>query len=134
VIKKNNRIDLTVSFADEPATQTARTQYLEFYLARYAINGTFEGFEKLKTELSICPMTYSEIRNTLKFGAITKNTCEFNLYDLVKWNPDNLPQESNHFFDLFIKDSKGNLIDVPTLITNFRDADGKTPNSVHTSF
>lgn len=65
----------------------------------------------------------------LKFGAVTKNTCSFALDDLVKWDPSNLPSEANNFFELFLEDRNGNLVDIPVLIKNFRTSDGDTPNS-----
>lgn len=64
----------------------------------------------------------------LRFGVLTENVCDFSLSSLVQWNPDNLPAEANAFFDLFIQDEKGNLIDVPVLITNFKDKNGNMPN------
>jgi hypothetical protein len=69
-------------------------------------------------------MNYDDVLNMLKFGAVTENTCEYSLIDLVKWNPDDLPLEANTFFDLFILDRNGNLIDVPVLIRNFRNSNG----------
>ncbi len=48
---------------------------------------------------------------------------------LVKWNPDELPKEANTFFELFILDRRGNLIDVPVLIKNFRNSKGEIVNS-----
>lgn len=65
----------------------------------------------------------------LKFGAVQENNCEFSLSSLIKWDPDNLPDEANSFFDLFIMDRNGNLIDVPVLMRNFRDKGGNTPNT-----
>lgn len=70
---------------------TTRNTSLTFYLARYAMNGTFLGFQLLKTQLSLCPMNYNDVLNMLKFGAVTENTCDFYLNELVNWDPDNLP-------------------------------------------
>lgn len=41
-----------------------------------------------------------------------------------------MPENANTFFDLFILDSNGNLVDVPILVTNFIDKDNKNVNSV----
>jgi hypothetical protein len=50
------------------------------------------------------------------------------LNKLVQWNPDDLPEEANAFFDLFIEDANKQLIDVPVLIRNYRGTGGKIPN------
>jgi len=56
------------------------------------------------------------------------NLCEFNLRNLVDRtvHVDNL----NYFFELFIVDFNGDLIDVPVLIENFADAGLNYPNRV----
>ena len=41
---------------------------------------------------------------------------------------ESVPSEANMFFELFLVDGKGNFIDVPVLIRNYRMADGKKPN------
>jgi hypothetical protein len=50
------------------------------------------------------------------------------LNKLVQWNPDNLPEEANAFFDLFIEDANKQLIDVPVLIRNYWAPGNKSPN------
>ena len=92
------------------------------------MNGTFLGFQQLKSQLNLCPLNYDDVLNMLKFGAVTESTCEFDLARLVQWDPDSLPQEANTFFDLFILDRRGNLIDVPILIKNLRNNKGETIN------
>ena len=57
-----------------------------------------------------------------QFGVVTLNECEFEL-DLLKFNDNQtLPIDSNVMFELYIQDRNGYLIDVPVLITNFKDA------------
>jgi len=60
---------------------------------------------------------------------VTENYCDFDLIDLIPDNPSNLPKEANLFYELFILDRKGNLIDVPVLIRNFNNSKGLTPNT-----
>lgn len=64
-----------------------------------------------------------------KFGAVSESYCEFDLSKLVKWDPSDLPQSANTFFDLFILNAEGNLIDVPVLIRNYRGVKGAAVNS-----
>eukprot|EP00347_Sterkiella_histriomuscorum_P018733 403344384 len=126
VVKKSGEVDITVSFTQ----QGGRNQSLTFYLARYHINGTFLGFQQLKSQLSICPLNYDDVLNIFKFGAVSQNECQFSLNELIL-DPINQPSEANVFFDLFIQDSKGNLIDVPVLIRNLVDRTDKQPNSAN---
>ena len=51
------------------------------------------------------------------------------MHGLTENNPLTLPLQANAFFELYLEDAKGNLIDVPVLIKNFRDLDGDSPNS-----
>ena len=71
-------------------TDLDRYDYLTFYLARYNIEGEFLGFNELKTQLSLCPMTYTDVVRMTKFGVLTKNECEFELIDLISEDQDQL--------------------------------------------
>ena len=73
-------------------------------------------------------MGHEDVLNMLKFGAITENTCDFQLSQLVKWDPTELPQTANSFFEMFIMDKDGSMIDVPVLVKNLLDANGNLPN------
>lgn len=44
-----------------------------------------------------------------------------------------MPDTANSFFDMYIEDQNGDLVDVPVLITNFIDTNGNTPNTASTS-
>jgi len=64
-----------------------------------------------------------------KFGTVTENFCEIALEDLTG-SENTLPQDSNVYFELFLEDITGELIDVPVVIRNFRDSNGDYPNAV----
>ena len=106
-----------MGFYDDEAA--GRSQYLTFVLAKYALDGTFLGFQQLASQMSACPMTYNDVLNMQRFGAMTENNCEFDLFSLMQ-GPDAQPESANVLFELFLKDDKGNLIDVPVLIKNLR--------------
>ena len=59
----DSTLDLRVAFElDEENSRTAtNVDSLTFYLARYSIEGEFQGYQELKTQLSVCPMTYSDV-------------------------------------------------------------------------
>lgn len=59
-----------------------------------------------------------------QFGVITDNTCEYELSTLAKGLSDTLSKGANKFYELFLQDETGNLVDVPVLVTNFNDTKG----------
>jgi len=87
----------------------------------------------MASQMSACPMTYNDVLNMQRFGAMTENFCEFDLDSLMQ-GAGGQPEAANVLFELFLKDDKGNLIDVPVLIKNYRLAGGaegaaQTPNT-----
>lgn len=100
---------------------------LKYYLARYDIEGNFQGLQEFKSQLSLCPMTYKDTLMSTQFGVVTQSSCNFELDTLKTNKGDNLPLDANAFFELYIEDSKGILRNVPVLITNWR-SNGETPN------
>ena len=83
----------------------------------------------MTTQLSLCPLDYQDVINLGKFGTTSEATCEYSLSTLTATDPDKLPVEANVFFDLFLEDADGNLVDVPVLIMNYRDLENQTVNS-----
>ena len=66
-------------------------------------------------------MTYSDVVRMKEFGVVTRNPCQFELELLKSNDPNKLPIDANAMFELYIEDENGNLIDVPVLISNFRE-------------
>ena len=52
---------------EQPSNQRQTIQdkvdELTYYLARYSIDGEFLGYQNLKSQLSVCPMTYTDVAN-----------------------------------------------------------------------
>ena len=126
-IRDADPVDMVVSFT-KFGDDEKRTDTLTFFLARYTVEGEFMGIQKMKTQLSLCPMTYVDVQRMKMFGVVTVNECEFELKNLISNDPAKLPKDANSFFELYLQDANGNLVDVPVLITNFRDDEGKNPN------
>lgn len=120
-------VDLTVRFTDPDTTDGVDSQYLSYYVARYNIEGEFLGFRQLKTQLSICNIGYRQIINMKRFGIVTEKKCDYELINLVG-GKDDIPKDANAFYEIFIRDAQGNLIDVPVVVTNLIDIDQETPN------
>lgn len=128
VLVDEGPLDLTVSFYDS-TDDTSRTNKLKYWLARYNLEGKFLGWKQLSTQLSPCPLTESDVMYAEKFGVVTEVTCEFELFKLTSDITNQLPTDANVFFELYVEgDSKGELIDVPVLIRNFRNGQNKQPN------
>ena len=97
-------------------------------MARYGMDGTFKGMQELSEELSPCAIDYAEVKEMLTFGVVSQVSCQIHLEDLSTQSNTFMPLSANDFFELFLEDANKNLVDVPVLITNFRDKDGNTPN------
>lgn len=125
VLSEGKPIDLTVSFYAD-SSDTSRTERLNYWLARYSFEGDFLGWQQLSAQLSPCPFTHSQdILSAQNFGVVSKLNCDFELQKLKSDLSDQLPLESNIFYELFVEDRNKNLVDVPVLIKNFRDVDLK---------
>lgn len=42
-----------------------------------------------------------------QFGVITKNSCEYDLFDLSKGLSGTIPKGANKFYELFLQDENG---------------------------
>ena len=120
IVKKSNRIDLTVSYFQPSKVTADRTSTITFMMARYALNGTFLGFETLRDQMNLCPLKFDDVINMMRFGAVTESECEFELAKLTGITEESLPNEANYFFELYIMDRNEFLLDVPVAIRNFR--------------
>ena len=87
---------------------------LSFKLAVYNYTGYFEGWEDLTGQLFLCEPSDDLLQNYLNMGEIRKLECRFDLKNLL--SKETLPNYANKFFDMFLVDSNGNLIDVPVRI------------------
>ena len=121
--------NLVASFSLKDTSNKARTDALTYYLARYAMDGTFMGFTELKDQLSLCPLTFDEVKKMRKFGVVSEVSCDIELSQLaVKLDSLQLSSEANTFFELYLSDYEGNLIDVPVLMETFQDSEEEFPN------
>ena len=55
----------------------------------------------------------------MKFGTTIDKSCTFDLSKLTSSSIFDHPTNENVFYELYIKDYNGDLIDVPVLVTNF---------------
>lgn len=98
---------------------------LKYKLAKYNIEGLFLGFEDLTTQLQLCAQTLEDGVEYRRFGVTIVNECTFDLTTLIGGS---LPETANKFYEMFVEDADGTLIDVPVRVRTLVDASGDTPN------
>jgi hypothetical protein len=57
----------------------------------------------------------------MRFGTTIENSCTFDVSKLTSTSTYDHPEQQNIFYELYIQDYNGDLIDVPVLITNMQD-------------
>ena len=102
---------------------------MTYILSKFDLEGNFYGFETLTDQLLICQTSSDVLTQLRRFGTSIDISCQFDLSALVSASPYDHPKNENMFYELFLQDYNGDLIDVPVLITNFQDASGNLPNS-----
>lgn len=110
-------------------TAQGKSNNLNFKLAQYHLNGTWLGYTDLSSELSICPLSHKDVLNFKRFGVQLQIKCTFPINEL-KTTPNNLGarREANKFYELYLEDATGKLINVPILVSNYMTEDQKFPN------
>ena len=83
----------------------------------------------MTNQLQVCETTTDEIDRLSKFGTTIENACTIDLSRLTSENKEDHPSNVNMFYELYLEDFNGDLIDVPVLVKNFYDSNGDTPNT-----
>lgn len=112
------RVSMEVTF---DSSDSSKINSLEFMLAEFYLNGTFIAYENLTDQLVLCPHSYTTGDAYRKFGTNVQVTCSFDLSVFIDYS-------ETVFYELYLIDSDGSLIDIPILIENFVDSDGSEPN------
>lgn len=115
----SKRVQLEVTF--DPDGDGEKLNELKFYLAMYAMNGEFLGYQKLTDQLILCPHSSEDTKRYREFGTNVIYSCDLDLEPFITY-PETV------FYDLYLVDSDDTLIEVPILITNFIDSSGDNPN------
>lgn len=116
-------------------TMSLNSFQLNFLVGIYALNGTFLGYEDVKTLFTYCPMP-SPWTHT---GGGTSSTTLWTVfgssqYIRLKCDPSLLIGSPQLFYELYLKDtSTGLLTPISIRITNLLDPNNKRPNSLYTS-
>lgn len=115
----SKRVQLEVTF--DPSGDGDMINELKFYLAKYAMNGEFLGYDKLTDQLILCPHSSEDTKRYRKFGTNMIYNCELDLEPYLSYS-------ETVFYDLYLVDNGDALLEVPILIKNFKDTSGDNPN------
>ena len=108
--------------------QGEETNRVIFYLAKYEMDGTFLGFEELKSQFNFCTKEYWQGLHWREFGTNTSFDCEINLESYVDRSNKTI------FYELFLQDPRdqNELFDVPVQINNVLNKDTGLKNESET--
>ena len=81
----------------------------------------------------VCDMGSEEVERVFRIGNTVQSQCAVDLRQLIDPKQLNQFQNSNYFFELFLVDIDGSLIDVPVLITNVKLESGNSNDQVDSS-
>ena len=118
-VLEQNRVQMQTTFGEN---EENRINLLNFYVAKFSLDGRFLGYESFTDQLILCPHSAEDAQRYREFGTNVLYDCSIDLKPYVT-------SEETQFYELFLEDSDGTLLDVPVLIENFRDASGADPNT-----
>eukprot|EP00357_Protocruzia_adherens_P001519 CAMPEP_0115006268 /NCGR_PEP_ID=MMETSP0216-20121206/20393_1 /TAXON_ID=223996 /ORGANISM="Protocruzia adherens, Strain Boccale" /LENGTH=912 /DNA_ID=CAMNT_0002372807 /DNA_START=188 /DNA_END=2923 /DNA_ORIENTATION=- len=95
---------------------------LTFYLSVYTLEGKWLGREELTSQFQFCPFSFTEERSFRKFGNTIQNSCDIDLSQFVS-------RDQQQFYELFLLDSNGSLVQIPVLIKNLHNESSQKPNT-----
>ena len=113
VIRNSGRVKFRTSFSYENR-DAGIVRSLQFKLAEYDIYGTFLRFEDLSDQLFICETPTEDVDKLLTVGNTLQQSCAFDLSRLTAQST--FPKTTNRFYDMFLVDYDGSLIDVPVKV------------------
>jgi len=105
--------------------------HLQYVVAKYAMNGTFIGYEDVETLFSYCPRAAPASDR----GGGTSSSTQWQIFGSTEYLSFKcdlfmLLDQEQFFYDLYLLDSKtGGLVPVPVRVTNLKQ-DGSSPNSL----
>lgn len=122
VIRESGRVKFRSSFSYENR-DAGIVRKLEFKLAEYDIYGNFLRFEDLSDQLFICETPAEDVEKLLTVGNTLLQGCAFDLSRLTAQST--FPRTANKFYDMFLVDYDGSLIDVPVKVNQLYDSAGE---------
>ena len=99
--------NLRISFSSKLSGSSNK---FNFFVTKFDIEGNFISFDELSPNFFLCPRVTSEqVDEFSKFGGNNEYVCEFSLNDANN-------TMVTYFYELFVRDNDGKLIDVPVQV------------------
>lgn len=117
ILKKSEKVLFRASFVENSPREGILNR-LAFKLASYNLEGDFLGFQDLSDQLFVCEVHEREMEK-FKIGTTIEKKCLFDLNLLL--NSNTMPIYANLFFDLFLVDYNGDLVDVPVRVNGEKE-------------
>lgn len=127
VLTQSKRVKFRVSFGYENE-KIGIVNKLNYKLAKFDLEGNFLGFETLTDQLFLCQTSTEDTEKHLRFGTTVDNSCQFDLSRLTSTSAYDHFKNENIFYEMYLQDFNGDLIDVPVLVQNMQDRNGNRPN------
>lgn len=110
ILNDTQRVKLIPSFDPNDPLHVNK---LEFYVAKYDIQGNYYGIERLANQLNLCSDRYEDGQNFQRFGTTIRQECRINLANFAGNN------YTMYFYELFLFDNMARVfIDIPVMISN----------------
>jgi len=108
---------IEMDFSFNMAAKEGTYDFMQFVLAKYALNGTFLGWSNVTTQFEYCTPTSNQVPRWRKFGYGHLRTYSCNLFTILRSFPEPV------FFDMYLVDYAvgGSLYPVPVRNQNVRD-------------
>ena len=87
---------------------------LDFRLVRYALNGTYLGYQNLTTQLQLCGGHYDTMTRWMQFGVQYVNSCNLRIESIIT-NSDEM-----EFYDPYFVDADDTWYPIPVMVSNIR--------------
>lgn len=76
----------------------------------------------------MCAQPKDELERLYNIGTTVQISCTYDLSKLVSSNIYEVPRKANRFYELYLEDYNGHMIDIPALIANVNSDQGDFPN------
>jgi hypothetical protein len=115
VVSVDARVKFRASFGFEDV-RIGIISNLKFFLAKYNLDGNFLGWEKMSNQLIVCDYSMEDVQRIYQIGTTVQLNCTYDVSKLFSKSKYDRPENENVFYELYLQDYNGDMIDVPVLI------------------
>jgi len=115
VVSVDARVKFRASFGFEDV-RIGIISNLKFFLAKYNLDGNCLGWEKMSNQLIVCDYSMEDVQRIYQIGTTVQLNCTYDVSKLFSKSKYDRPENENVFYELYLQDYNGDMIDVPVLI------------------